>query len=81
MAGGSQHTTPYDCGRVFAQTGPKLAAYTHVVQLASSTVPPPTVDDMMAETRQTYDGPLVMGEDLMSFEIGEIVTVRRLMPK
>ncbi|MGA9951124.1 MAG: MBL fold metallo-hydrolase, partial [Xanthobacteraceae bacterium] len=25
------HTTPYDCGRVFAQTKPKLAAFTHVV--------------------------------------------------
>ena len=30
------HTTPYDCGRVFAQTRPKLAAFTHVVQLAST---------------------------------------------
>ena len=29
------HTTPYDCGRVFAQTRPKLAAFTHVVLLAS----------------------------------------------
>jgi ribonuclease Z len=33
---------------------------------------------MMAETRKTYDGPLEMGEDLMSFEIGDSVTVRRL---
>jgi len=32
---------------------------------------------MMTETRQTYDGPLVMGEDLMAFEIGDTVTVRR----
>ena len=72
------HTTPYDCGRVFAQTRPKLAAYTHVVQLASRTVPPPSIEDMMEETRRTYDGPLVMGEDLMSFEIGDSVTVRRL---
>jgi ribonuclease Z len=71
------HTTPYDCGRVFAQTRPKLAAYTHVVQLASRTIPPPTVADIMAETRRSYDGPLEMGEDLMSFEIGDVVTVRR----
>jgi ribonuclease Z len=71
------HTTPYDCGRVFAQTRPKLAVYTHVVQLASSTVPPPSIEDMMTETRRTYDGPLIMGEDLMSFEIGDTVTVRR----
>ena len=71
------HTTPYDCGRVFAQTRPKLAAYTHVVQFASSTVPPSSIEDMMAQTRQSYDGPLEMGEDLMSFEIGDTVTVRR----
>jgi ribonuclease Z len=72
------HTTPHDCGRVFAQTRPKLAAYTHVVQFASDTVPPPSIEDMMAQTRQSYDGPLEMGEDLMSFDIGDTVTVRRL---
>jgi ribonuclease Z len=71
------HTTPYDCGRVFAQTRPKLAAYTHVVQLASATVPPPSIEDIIADTRKTYDGPLVVGEDLMSFEIGDAVTVVR----
>jgi ribonuclease Z len=76
----AHHTTPYDCGRVFAQTRPKLAAFTHIVQLASPTIPPSSLDDMMAETRKTYDGPLEMGEDLMSFEIGEAVTVKRLMP-
>jgi ribonuclease Z len=74
------HTEPRDCGRVFAQTKPKLAAYTHLVLLASSTVPPPTLDELVAETRKTYDGPLEVGEDLMSFEIGDTVTMRRLMP-
>jgi ribonuclease Z len=65
---------------VFAQTQPKLAAYTHIVMLASNTIPPPTRDDLVAETRQTYDGPLEVGEDLMVFEIGEAVTVRRHLP-
>ncbi len=74
------HTVPYDCGRVFSQTGPKLAAFTHVVLLASKEVPPPSLDDVVAEVRQTYDGPLEVGEDLMSFEIGDSVTVKRLMP-
>ena len=32
------------------------------------------------QTRQTYDGPVVMGEDLMSFEIGDTVTVRKFKP-
>lgn len=77
----AHHTVPRDCGRVFAQTRPKLAAYTHLVMLASPAVPPPTVAELLAETRETYDGPLVAGEDLMAFEIGrETVTVKRLMP-
>jgi ribonuclease Z len=74
----AHHTTPYDCGRVFAQTQPKLAAFTHFVLLASNAVPPPTLDELVAEVRQTYDGPLELGEDLMSFEIGESVSVKRL---
>jgi ribonuclease Z len=32
----------------------------------------------MAATRETYARPLVVGEDLMSFEIADTVSVRRL---
>jgi ribonuclease Z len=71
------HTTPREAGLVFAQTKPKLAAYTHIVLVGSERIPPPTVEDIVAETRQTYRGPLVVGEDLMTFEIGETVSVRR----
>lgn len=73
----AHHTTAGEAGTVFSRTKPKLAAYTHLVFLASATVPPATVDDLIAATRQTYDGPLVAGEDLMSFDIGECVTVKR----
>jgi ribonuclease Z len=71
------HTTPREAGRVFAQAKPKLAAYTHIVLLGSERIAPPTIEDVVAETRQTYGGPLAVGEDLMAFEIGETVTVRR----
>jgi ribonuclease Z len=74
------HVTPREAGMVFAQTKPKLAAFTHLVLLASEDVPPPTLDDIVAETAQVYSGPLVVGEDLMAFEIGETVTVRRYQP-
>jgi len=73
----AHHTTATEAGRVFAQARPKLAAYTHLVFLASAQIPPATVDDLVAETRRTYDGPLVAGEDLMQFAIGEEVTLRR----
>ena len=73
----AHHITPREAGRVFAQAKPKLAVYTHFVLLASERVPPPTLDDVVAETRHSYDGPLELGEDLMSFDIGDSVTVRR----
>ena len=72
----AHHTTPREAGLVFSETKPKLAAYTHLVFLASDKVPPATIDDLVAETRQTYSGPLQVGEDLMQFEIGEVVTAR-----
>lgn len=72
------HTSPQEAGQVFAKTRPKLAVFTHLVMLASASVMAPTVDDLIAATRETYAGPLVVGEDLMSFEIGETVTVRNL---
>jgi len=74
------HVTPQEAGMVFAQTKPKLAAYTHIVLLGSERVPPPTIDHIVAETRQTYSGPLEVGEDLMAFEIGETVSVHRYQP-
>jgi ribonuclease Z len=74
------HTTPREAGLVFAQTKPKLAAFTHIVLVGSEKIPPPTIDDVLTETRQTYTGPLAVGEDLMAFEVGETVTVRRHQP-
>jgi ribonuclease Z len=73
----AHHTSPRDCGRVFAQAKPKLAAYTHLVFLSNEKVPEATLDDLVAQTRETYNGPLEVGEDLTSFEIGETVTVNR----
>lgn len=71
----NHHTSPQDAGRVFAQTKPKIAAFTHLVMLASDTVPAPGIEELIAATRETYAGPLIVGEDLLSFEIGETVKV------
>jgi ribonuclease Z len=74
----AHHTTPRQAGSVFARSRPKLAVYTHLVFLASREVPPAAIADVIAETRQSYDGPLQIGEDLMSFEIGKEISVNRL---
>lgn len=71
------HTTPQEAGLVFTRAKPKLAAFTHLVMLASENVAAPSVEELIAATRETYNGPLEVGEDLMSFEIGDTVTVRR----
>jgi ribonuclease Z len=73
------HITPQDAGRVFAQAKPKLAAYTHLALLGSDKLAPPTLDDLMSQTRETYSGPVEIGEDLMAFDIGADVTVRRFL--
>ena len=70
------HTVPRQAGLVFSRAKPKLAVYTHFILRSSATVPEPTLDAVIAETRETYSGPLELGEDLMSFEIGETVAVR-----
>ena len=46
---------------------PKLAVYSHIV------TGPGGDDELSAKTRQAYDGPFVIGEDLMSFEVGDEV--------
>jgi ribonuclease Z len=73
----AHHTTPREAGRIFSLTRPTLAAYTHLVMLASATISAPTIDDLIAETRETYAGALEVGEDLMAFEIGADVRVSR----
>lgn len=73
----AHHTSPHDSGRVFTQAKAKLAAYTHLVFLSNEKVPEATLDDLVKQTRETYQGPLEVGEDLTSFEIGDTVTVTR----
>ena len=76
----NHHTTPHEAGLVFARAKPKLAAYTHLVLLASEKIPAPSIQDLIAQTRQTYAGPLEVGEDLMSFEISDSIKVQRPCP-
>lgn len=64
----AHHTTLQEAGQVFSRVKPKLAVYSHYLGKA---------EDVIAGTRKTYNGPLEVGEDLMSFEIGDRVEVHR----
>jgi len=76
----AHHTSPKEAGQVFSSAKPKLAVYTHLVFLATDKVPPASVDDVVAGTRESYSGPLQIGTDLMSFDIGDTVTVHQRNP-
>ena len=68
------HTSPQEAGEAFKKTGVKMAAYTHIIQFGN---PPASLDELVRQTRETYDGPLEIGADLTSFEIGDKVVVKR----
>jgi ribonuclease Z len=63
------HTTPEEAGKIFTKVAPKLAVYSHIV--------PPDVPEVIPHTRMSYTGPLEVGEDLMTIEVGVQVRVRR----
>lgn len=65
------HTKPEEAGVVFSRVKPKLAVYYHFVLLGTPAVPAVTEDEVVAMTRKTYDGPLLVGEDLTRFRIGK----------
>ena len=72
------HTSPEDAAKVFEQSKPKLVIYSHIVLLtAEPSLPPPTVNEVISRTQKIYKGPLQMGEDLLSIEIGDSVKVTK----
>ena len=70
----AHHTSPQEAGRVFSTAKPRLAVYAHISS-AGGAAPQPA--EYIAATRETYNGPLEFGEDLMTINIGDAVTVER----
>jgi ribonuclease Z len=65
------HVNASEAGSIFQRVHPNLAVYSHIVLLGVS------VEDLVNRTRATYSGPLVVGEDLMRFVVGQDVAVYR----
>jgi hypothetical protein len=68
------HSTPEQAGAEFSRIAPKLAVYSHFSLFGT---PEPTVDELVEQTRRISEGPLVVGEDLMAFVIGDSIAVER----
>ena len=67
----AHHTTPQQAGQVFTRLAPRLAVFTHIIPVTAGP------KELIPAVRQTYSGPLEVGEDLMVINIGEQVTVQR----
>lgn len=67
----AHHTTPEQAGRIFARVNPRLAVYSHIVPS------PATADDLIPHTRRHYRGPLEVGTDGLTIEIGDTIRVSR----
>lgn len=68
----NHHTPPEDLASVLNQTQPKLAVLNHgvIVSIAANKFPKPSLEDIVQRTKDFgYEGPLVIGRDLMTFEI------------
>ena len=68
-----QRVRPQAAGRIFSASRPELVVYSRIV---SATLPPTqevAQEALISRTRKTYDGPLVIREDLMSFVITDTV--------
>jgi ribonuclease Z len=60
----AHHTTATEAAAIFREAAPKLAVYSHIVLRGVA-----TTDDVLRETRRTYDGNVVMGFDLMTIDV------------
>ncbi|HWK61755.1 MAG TPA: MBL fold metallo-hydrolase [Eoetvoesiella sp.] len=68
----AHHTSPEEAGRIFAEARPTLAAFTHlVIRLSGEQLDLPASNILLEQVGKTYDGPVVVGEDLMRFTIGD----------
>jgi ribonuclease Z len=66
-------TTPEQAATIFTKTQPRLAVFSHIVK---KELPGDAGDDVIINrTRNAgYEGPLVMGHDRMTIEVGDQVT-------
>jgi len=66
----NHHTTPQQASKIFNEIKPKLAAYSHIANPYGR-----NEQEIVKQTRANYSGPLILGEDLMSFSISDSVSV------
>lgn len=67
------HISPERAGELFAAAKPKMAVFHHLVLISDPKegINPMTPADILAATRTIYNGPVLVGADLMGFKIDD----------
>jgi ribonuclease Z len=68
----AHHTNPSQAAMVFNEVKPKLAVYSHIGNPYRL-----NEQELSKETKQSYLGPFIIGEDLMSFSISDSVSTNK----
>ena len=60
---------PETVAKILAETKPRDAVFSHISLYSQADIPAATEEELTARVRVSYDGPFVIGQDLMSFTI------------
>jgi ribonuclease Z len=60
---------PETVAKILAETKPRDAVFSHISLYSQADIPAATEEELTARVRAGYDGPFVIGQDLMSFTI------------
>jgi len=67
---------PETVAKVLAETKPRDAVFSHISLYNQADIPPATEEELIARIRAGYEGPFVIGQDLMSFTINNAGVTR-----
>ena len=70
------HSSPEDAGRVFSESGARLAVYNHIIFFGYKDTQT-GLSELIRKTRTTYTGKLEVGSDLMSIEVSDMPRILR----
>jgi len=60
---------PEMAGRILHEARPRLAVFSHISLYSRGDIPRPSTDELTSRVRAVYDGPFIIGEDLMAFSV------------
>ncbi len=71
------HTFPEEAGSIFLETSTKMGVYSHIILPGFESTDPAALAELVRRTRETYDGPLTLGVDLLRFVVGDTIEIDR----